>query len=292
MLILTFFAKQALAQSNFPTFLEGTWKMENRDVYEKWELLEDGSLSGISYRLTDGEQAITEYLEIRKKGEQITYTATVPTQNEGKGIEFVLHKPDSLTYSFENPEHDFPQKIIYQKVSDTEIHVSVRGDDDQGFSFTMKKEIAEKSNILISFFADFTGTWMASPDDSSFVSRLEYTISFGQFFVPVRNTLTSKTGEIFAEYEGVYIYNPVEDTISFTTVSKNEVHTGISWVKGDTLFHKANISGPGNIKSYTSAIVKMPDSTLYYYADYSQTEEYPELQFNQALVYRKEWTDD
>ena len=155
--------------------------MENRDVYEKWELLEDGSLSGISYRLTDGEQAITEYLEIRKKGEQITYTATVPTQNEGKGIEFVLHKPDSLTYSFENPEHDFPQKIIYQKVSDTEIHVSVRGDDDQGFSFTMKKEIAEKSNILISFFADFTGTWMASPDDSSFVSRLEYTISFGNF---------------------------------------------------------------------------------------------------------------
>jgi hypothetical protein len=130
---------QLYAQTGFPTFLEGTWKMENREVYEEWKSHDDGSLIGISYRLNDGEQEVTESLEIMRQGKQIIYTATVPDQNEGKKIEFVLHQPDSLTYSFENPEHDFPKKISYQKKSNTEIYVSVTGEDDQGFSFTMYK---------------------------------------------------------------------------------------------------------------------------------------------------------
>lgn len=138
-LLLPFFGSQVYLQTEFPTFLEGTWKLENQEVYEEWKLVEDESLSGISYRLADGEQTITEFLVIRKKREQVIYTATVPTQNEGKGIEFVLNQPDSMTYSFENPEHDFPKKIIYQKRSDTEIYVSVKGQDDQGFSFTMNR---------------------------------------------------------------------------------------------------------------------------------------------------------
>lgn len=138
-LLLPFFGSQVYAQTEFPTFLEGTWKLENQEVYEEWKLVENGSLSGISYKLADGEQTITESLEIIEQGEQIIYTATVPTQNEGKEIEFVLYQPDSLTYSFENPAHDFPKKIIYQKKSDTEIYVSVMGEDDQGFSFTMNR---------------------------------------------------------------------------------------------------------------------------------------------------------
>lgn len=140
----------------------------------------------------------------------------------------------------------------------------------------------------MSYFRDISGEWIAAPADSSFITRLEFKKDTEQFLIPVKNTLTSKTGEIFTEYEGVYIYNPVERNISFTTISKHEIHHGISWVKGDTLFHQANIDGPGNIKSYTSSIIKKPDNVLHYYADYSESEEYPVLTFSQPLIYRKE----
>lgn len=280
-------APQTLAQTLFPSFLEGTWKMENRDIYESWTIQDDGSMTGTSYRLVNGEENTTEYLEMSMRDDKIIYTATVPSQNEGKGIEFILHQPDEKTFSFENPDHDFPKKIIYQKRSDSEIYVTVSDGGNQGFAYTMKKVEPDDNNLLLSYFEDISGTWIASPADSSFISRLEYKKG-GQFLIPVANTLTSKTGELFTEYEGVYIYNPVEMSISFTTVSKHEIHHGISWVKGDTLFHQANITGPGNIKSYTSSIIKKPDNTLHYYADYSESEDYPVLKFSQPLIYRKE----
>lgn len=282
---------EAFSQTDLPTFLQGTWKMENREVYENWEMQGNRSMSGTSYRIVNGEENITEYLEISQKGDEIIYTATVPTQNEGRGIEFVLHQPDDMTFSFENPEHDFPKKIIYQKRSDSEIYVMVSDGGNQGFSYTMERVNIKAPNLLMSFFGDIAGVWVASPADSSFISRMEYKKGSEQFLIPVGNTLTSKTGELFAEYEGVYIYNPVEKNISFTTVAGQEIHTGISWIKGDTLFHQAKIDGPGNIKSYTSAIIKMAGNTLYYFADYSESDEFPELKFSQVLVYRKEQTD-
>ncbi|WP_234571765.1 hypothetical protein [Rhodohalobacter sp. 614A] len=151
-----------------------------------------------------------------------------------------------------------------------------------------KAPLSDNPNLLLAFFEDISGSWIGIPEDSSFISRLEYKTGNEQFLIPVANTLTSKTGQLFAEYEGVYIYNPVEKNISFTTVNEHEIHTGVAWVKGDTLFHQAKIAGPGNIKSYSSAIIKKPDDSLHYYADYSETEEYPELKFSQALIYRKE----
>lgn len=286
--LLAVFINQGFAQTDLPTFLQGTWKMESREVYENWKIHDNGNMNGTSYKIVNGEENITEYLEISIQGEEIIYTATVPTQNEGKGIEFVLHQPDSITYSFENPEHDFPKKIVYQKRSDSEIFVMVSDGGDQGFSYIMQKVNVKAPNLLTSFFGDISGVWIASPADSSFISRLEYKKGSEQFLIPVGNTLTSKTGELFAEYEGVYIYNPVEKNISFTTVTGHEIHTGVSWVKGDTLFHQGKIEGPGNIKSYSSAIIKKTDKTLHYFADYSELDEFPELKFSQALIYRKE----
>ncbi|MFT5166336.1 MAG: hypothetical protein ACI8P3_001567 [Saprospiraceae bacterium] len=43
------------------------------------------------------------------------------------------------TYSFENPAHDFPEKIIYQFLSTTQFFVQVLGEKDKGFSFKMDK---------------------------------------------------------------------------------------------------------------------------------------------------------
>jgi hypothetical protein len=161
------------------------------------------------------------------------------------------------------------------------------GDDGSmmGYSY---KIVTDEYNLLQDFFRNITGTWTAWPADSSFISQLEYKKGKEQFFLAAGNTVFSKTGDIYAKYEGVYIYNPVENHITFITITKSEIHTGACHVEGDTLFHHAHISGSGRIKSYSSAIVKMQDGTLHYYADYSESETFPEISYRRPLVYRRQ----
>jgi uncharacterized protein YciI len=129
------------AQIIFPDFLAGTWKTENKEIYERWDQLNQNNLKGISYLLKDGQMIITEYLDISRNDHDIIYTANVLNQNNGEGISFRLSLSDS-TYIFENPDHDFPTKIMYQKLSDTELNVQVSDGNDRSFAYRLKKHIA------------------------------------------------------------------------------------------------------------------------------------------------------
>lgn len=149
--LILFLTDMTFAQSEIPDFLEGTWKIENEEIYEHWNKLNDNFLKGFSYKVSNGQMIISEYLDISISDNEIIYTATVLNQNQGKGINFKLTKTDSK-FTFENPDHDFPQKIVYQKLTDTEIFVQLSGGENNGFAYKMEKQIekiAEKdTNVL------------------------------------------------------------------------------------------------------------------------------------------------
>ena len=133
-----------------PVFLQGTWKMENKEIYEHWDILNEQSMKGFSYKIKDGKMVISEYLDITLNGVELIYTASVLNQNVGKGINFKLTKSDT-SFIFENPEHDFPKKIEYQKLSGTEIFVQVSDGGQKGFSYKMIKSEGkqiESTNFL------------------------------------------------------------------------------------------------------------------------------------------------
>lgn len=137
-----FMANIVLAQSEFPDFLQGNWKMENKEEYEHWDKLNENTLKGFSYKLEAGQMTISEYLDISETNKQITYTATVLNQNQGKEINFKLKRSDSL-YTFENSNHDFPKMIEYQKMNDHEIKVRVSDGNQKEFSYKMQKQISK-----------------------------------------------------------------------------------------------------------------------------------------------------
>ena len=114
--------------------LAGEWKHEKKDQFEIWEV-EGNTLKGYGYILKNGEQKITETLTLQHVNDQWVYTPTVPTQNEGRGIPFVLNTEIDSLLSFENPDHDFPQKVQYKVLDKDRLEVRVKGDDDSGFSF-------------------------------------------------------------------------------------------------------------------------------------------------------------
>jgi hypothetical protein len=113
--------------------LQGTWKVDGRETYEKWESA-DSVLCGKGYKIKNGVEIVTEQLEIKLIDGVIYYLATVANQNEGATVRFKLTESGSDVLVFENPEHDFPKKIIYRKVNDDEIAVQVLGAGDKGFS--------------------------------------------------------------------------------------------------------------------------------------------------------------
>jgi len=183
-------------------FLEGVWKMEDKEVYEVWNLIADNHLKGQSYKITYGIKQITETLEIKNTNNQFIYTATVVGQNDGKGIDFQLNKIDKDTYAFENPKHDFPQKIVYQKLNEEEVFVQVLGEGDKGSSYKMKRSEAPKT-IPDWFMQDLKnniGTWIAdnkenlSEEDPYLAYGLEYKWGIGK---------TSIIGRLYGIKEGV-----------------------------------------------------------------------------------------
>lgn len=138
-LLILFAVELAFSQSSYPDFLQGTWKMENKEVYEHWDKLNENTQKGFSYKLKNGQMFISEYLDITKANNEIIYSATVLKQNQGKAVNFKLTKTDS-TFTFENPNHDFPKKIVYQKLNDTEIYVQVSDGKQKGFAYKMQKQ--------------------------------------------------------------------------------------------------------------------------------------------------------
>lgn len=129
----------ASGQSDILRFLEGTWKTGSGENYEQWNVLNDNTMKGFSCKMQNGKIVVSEYLDIYKTASEVIYTATVLNQNQGRGIDFKLTKSDSV-FIFENPNHDFPKKIVYKKLSDSELLVQVSDGIQKSFEYVMKKQ--------------------------------------------------------------------------------------------------------------------------------------------------------
>ena len=137
--LLLMLGHQTFSQSSFPSFLKGTWKQENTDVYEHWDSLNAGTLKGFSYILKDGNMKVSEYLDLTSKNNLLTYTATVVRQNGGKSVSFKQSKGGN-EFVFENQAHDFPKKLVYKRITATEMQVEVSDGKDKVEIFKLFKQ--------------------------------------------------------------------------------------------------------------------------------------------------------
>jgi hypothetical protein len=119
----------------------GTWQnTAEPNTYEKWDYGLD-ALNGKAYTLKDGKETILENLSITSQGHSLFYHATVLGQNEGKTVTFKLTQMGNNSFTFSNPEHDFPKEITYINAGNNELKaiVSDGQPNGKGFTVTMKK---------------------------------------------------------------------------------------------------------------------------------------------------------
>jgi hypothetical protein len=99
-------------------------------TYENWVRLDDTTYSGESHTVRNGDTVFTEQLKIEKIGDDIFYTAVVE-HNPGP-VNFKLIKCEDNKAVFENPEHDFPNRIIYMLRDDGSLYARIEGKNKKG----------------------------------------------------------------------------------------------------------------------------------------------------------------
>ena len=110
-------------------WLSGCWQMERapgRISYEQWTY-PAGIMIGMAYTMRDGKMVDHEFLRLIERDGDVHYVATPYGQKE---TEFKLTSHKDGVAVFENPEHDFPQKITYTRGASV-ITARVEGKDGE-----------------------------------------------------------------------------------------------------------------------------------------------------------------
>ncbi|MGF1462567.1 MAG: DUF6265 family protein [Maricaulaceae bacterium] len=94
-------------------WLAGHWRAEadNRISEEIWTQPEGGLMLGLNRTIRNGEAVAFEFLRLEIGSE----TVLVGQPGGGSGTTFTLVRHDAQSARFENPDHDFPQRIVYAR---------------------------------------------------------------------------------------------------------------------------------------------------------------------------------
>lgn len=123
-------------------WLAGCWEARagNRVTTETWMVPSGGLMVGGGRTVVDGVARSFEHLRIRVDGTRLLYVATPSGQRETTFPSAYLS--DTLLV-FENPEHDFPQRIAYRRVGADSVVARVEGPapggGTRGFSVPMAR---------------------------------------------------------------------------------------------------------------------------------------------------------
>ena len=127
---LTSIAQEAKENFKKLSSIQGTWSMPTKrgTVYENWQL-KDNVLDGKSYKVIGGDTILLERVTILIKGAEIFYIPLVEGQNNGEPVSFKLVSSLNDRFIFDNPAHDFPQRVIYELPKSDAMHAWIEGMD-------------------------------------------------------------------------------------------------------------------------------------------------------------------
>lgn len=112
-----FMTLPALAAADDLSWMEGHWRSEadGRVSEEIWTNGEGGLYLGVNRSLRNGQASGFEYLRIINTDERTAYCAQ---PGGGEAVCFDQVESTEHAVTFENPDHDFPQRIRYVRDGD------------------------------------------------------------------------------------------------------------------------------------------------------------------------------
>lgn len=110
-------------------WLIGEWQNNSAEGNntEVWERENDSVFSGKSYYVIGKDTVSSETIRLEQNGKTLFYIPTVNEQNNRQAIKFALTSSTIKQLVFENPEHDFPQKITYEQITNDSLLAEISG---------------------------------------------------------------------------------------------------------------------------------------------------------------------
>ena len=142
--VIISFVVAANAATQAPTladlsWITGDWQTApggRRQIEEHWTTVAGGSMFGVSRTVAGDKTVEFEYLRIEQRADGIYYVAHPKARCPG--TDFKLTSASATEAVFENPQHDFPKRIIYRKTDDGLAASIDAGEGSKGMSFVFK----------------------------------------------------------------------------------------------------------------------------------------------------------
>lgn len=118
-------------------WLLGEWEKKDSlgTLKEIWTSEDDSTFIGKSYYIQNEKDTLhDEQIELMQDGEHLIYTATVKGENNDTPIQFQMTKDEDSLLVFENPKHDYPQKIQYKLLKNGSIIATISGKQNKKIS--------------------------------------------------------------------------------------------------------------------------------------------------------------
>jgi len=115
---------------NKANWLLGEWQKEDSLglLVEIWKSQNDSTFTGQSYYILNKKDTVhSETIELKQNGDNLIYSPTVKGQNNNGPVSFLMIEEKDSVMVFENPKHDYPQKIRYQLNSDKSLIATISG---------------------------------------------------------------------------------------------------------------------------------------------------------------------
>ncbi|RZA03557.1 MAG: hypothetical protein EOP47_02405 [Sphingobacteriaceae bacterium] len=121
------FAQQKVDFKPLHQLTGGSWQMKTAKGIsgEKWKKISATELHSLGYKVSGKDTTVLEKVQLTQKSGSIYYI--VNGQNNGDVVSFKLTEQVNNKFTFSNPKHDFPQKIIYHFVNKDSIHAWIDG---------------------------------------------------------------------------------------------------------------------------------------------------------------------
>lgn len=125
-LLLLFFSNILAQDDSITKLFSGKWKIisDKIEYYEEWELLSANEMVGIGFSIEEGDTVLSEQLYLKKFADQWAYVAQPVNQTITL---FALSEYSENKFTFENKEHDYPQRIIYEFTADGKLNAATEG---------------------------------------------------------------------------------------------------------------------------------------------------------------------
>lgn len=115
--------------------LEGEWTtpFKGGELIEKWEKKYNKMLEGKTIYLKGDEQLSQESISLFLKDGRIYYTPVIEGKENEEPVPFTLIEINKNKFIFQNKEHDFPQRIVYELRTSNELIATIEGETNKGF---------------------------------------------------------------------------------------------------------------------------------------------------------------